>query len=85
MTDFHPTKADRDLAARFVKEGDDVRVKFGRTNGHIVFHVYQPGGLSRTIRTASDWEEHPANVSIKRNREFAASQPTEALMAHNGE
>ena len=67
------TLSDKDarvLATRIVKEASDVRVKFGKTNGENVLHVFVPGSasLGRTIRNAAGWENHPANVKTSRKR-----------------
>lgn len=74
----------RALGKQIVKDGKNVRVKFGRTNGRVVLHVYVPGtNLSRTIDNAADWESHPANERARRNSEFAKTEATEKMMASN--
>ncbi len=76
----------KELGRRIVKESAGARVKFGRTNGQVVLHIYVPGSneLGRTIKSEAEWENHPANNSIRRNREFAESQATESLIENNG-
>jgi hypothetical protein len=87
----------RSLATRVVKDTKSARVKFGRTNGEPVLHVIVPAESARneygdadptvasfTVKNASEWEECPLNQRHARNRDFAAHQPTEALMASNG-
>lgn len=51
------------LAKRIAKENPNVRVKFGKTNGETNLHVYVPGSntLGATIKSYSEWEDHPAN------------------------
>lgn len=78
-------KSARALGTQIVKDNKNVRVKFGRTNGEIVLHVFVPGknNLSRTITNASDWDDHPANERARRNDQMAKDQGTERLMESN--
>lgn len=78
-------KAYRSLAKQIVKDGKNVRVKRGMTNGKIVAHVYVPGrnDMGWTIDNASDWEFHPANERVRRNSEMAELEPTERIMESN--
>lgn len=60
-------KQARDLGRRIVTDSKSVRVKFGKTNGRNVLHVFVPGtSVSRTIQTLGQWESHPANVKTAR-------------------
>lgn len=82
-TDFPTMDAARKFGKQVVKDGSNVRVKFGKTNGRICLHVFVPGAtLGRTIYTPGEWENHPANQRQRRNKNFAAEQPIEALMAN---
>lgn len=87
----------RGLATQVVKDTKSARVKIGRTNGAPRLHVMIPADqalndagvgdptlASYTIRDNSDWETCPLNQRLKRNKDFAEQQPTEALMASNG-
>lgn len=79
----------RALARRIVTDNGAARVKFGRTNGEIVLHVFVDGAgrgtrSSFTIKSLSEWEACPLNERIKRNEREAAAQPVEAMMASNG-
>lgn len=80
--------SDRDaqaLAKSIVKEQGNVRVKFGKTNGQNLLHVFVPGEneMGFVVRSAADWEDHPANERARRNSRFAAEQNTERLMEQN--
>jgi hypothetical protein len=86
-------KSARELATQVVKDNRAARVKFGRTNGAPRLHVMvppesapecDPTRASFTLRSANDWSTCPLNQRITRNRDMAAAQPTEALMASNG-
>ena len=78
-------KAARALAKQIVKDGKNVRVKRGITNGKHVLHVYVPGrnDMGVTIDNASDWHDHPANERVRRNTEMAELEPTERIMESN--
>ncbi len=75
----------RALGKQIAKDSSNVRVKFGTTNGSPVLHVFVPGDNEngRTIRSAAEWEDHPANEKARRNNRFAAEQETEKLMETN--
>lgn len=79
-------KAARELAKQIVKDSKNVRVSFGRTNGQIVLHTFIPGDnkMGRTIKSAAEWDDHPANNRHKRNKEFLETQATESLIESNG-
>lgn len=86
-----PTPEARALAKQVVKDSNGARVKFGRTNGQIVLHVFEPGGRGFTIAHAGEWAECPINPertrrdgrtsgnSAEREQEITA---TEALIAN---
>jgi hypothetical protein len=86
ITSTKPSLTERDarqLAKQIVKDASNVRVKFGTTNGRLCLHVYVPGStVGRTIYSAGEWDSHPANQRANRNKNFAAEQATEALMAN---
>lgn len=67
MSKVTPSDEGRKLARRIVKEAPGVRVKFGNTNGRECLHVYIPGAtLGRTIYSAGEWENHPANPRVSK-------------------
>lgn len=79
----------RALARRIVTDSGAARVKFGRTNGQIVLHVFVDGAghgtrSSFTVKSLAEWERCPLNSRMQRNEREAAAQPVEALMASNG-
>lgn len=76
-------KTSRELARQIVKDANDVRVKFGRTNGEIVLHVYVPGGISRTIKTAAEWDDHPSNEPGRNKRREESENAAEELVIRN--
>lgn len=78
-------KEARALAKEIAKEQGNVRVKFGTTNGQLLLHVFVPGHNKhgRVVRSASDWEDHPANERARRNDRFAAETNTDRLMEQN--
>lgn len=78
-------KTARELGRQIVKDSKAARVKFGETNGQIVLHVFVPGNnkLGRTIKSASEWDLHPANERSKRNKDFADAEPIEKIMENN--
>lgn len=79
-------KQSRELAKQIVKDSKNVRVSFGRTNGQIVLHTFIPGNkwMGRTIKSAAEWDDHPANERHKRNKQFIETQATESLIESNG-
>jgi hypothetical protein len=78
-------KEARALAKQIVKDGKNVRVKPGVTNGKNVLHVWVPGrnDLGVTIDSAAQWDLHPANERVRRNSEMAELESTEKLMESN--
>jgi hypothetical protein len=76
-------KAARDLMRDIAKNSKDVIVKQGMTNGQIVLHVIEHGRCSTTIKSAAEWDVHPANEKHTRNTRFAKEQATEAMMSSN--
>lgn len=85
---IHPPLTDKQasaLATQIVKDDGRVRVKFGRTNGRPVLHVYVPGSpISRTIESYGEWENHPSfRAKAKRKAEERASKQTQELIESN--
>lgn len=78
-------KSRRALAKQIAKDGRNVRVKMGMTNGKLVLHVFVPGrnDMGQTIDSAAQWDLHPANERVRRNSEMAELEPTERIMESN--
>lgn len=79
-------KAARNLGRQIAKDSSAARVKFGKTNGLNVLHVFVPGrnDLGRTISAAAEWELHPANERARKSRREEHHSDTELIITHNG-
>lgn len=75
--------AARKLATRVAKESDDVRVKFGETNGKVCLHLIVVGGrrYSNTIFTEAEWSDHPENKYNRPRRREVSEQVDEAIIS----